>query len=143
MRKLNERIIVIALIMLAAVNVIFLCGCAGDRALHEKTKKAEDELAAYHQSLETSSLLDHKHALNNIGCIDCHGEPIPKEGLIKEKCLECHGSYEEVAEKAPTHNMAIQPHFGEQETECNSCHKAHKKSGLVCNQCHSFDMNVP
>ena len=138
---------VAGLFILSNVIVIFPGGCFTNLALHKNgqktTAKTEEKLAFYYQSWETSEHLDHKHALKEISCADCHGGPAPKEGPSEEQCLECHGSYQEVAEKAPIHTMIIQPHFSDQEVECDACHKAHKKSVLVCNECHHFDIRVP
>lgn len=145
--KVKGTVVVIVLFMLATVISIFPGGCSTDQALQKNgqkiTKEVGDQLAAYYKSWESSGYLDHKHALKEIGCVVCHAAPIPKEGLSKEQCLECHGSYEEVAKKAPIHVMAIHSHFSDQEVECNSCHKAHKKSVLICNECHHFDIKVP
>ncbi|WP_165657647.1 cytochrome c3 family protein, partial [Sutterella wadsworthensis] len=36
------------------------------------------------------------------------------------------------------------PHYSHLgDVNCTDCHKGHKKSELMCNSCHQFDLKVP
>lgn len=115
----------------------------------------------YYQSWSNSSLLANKHAQKNVACLDCHESsywdkvkegfkfitgryetPLPELKVPKEKCLECHESYEKVAEL--TAHLDPNPHDNphQEGLECNVCHKMHKESELYCSKCHSFDLDI-
>jgi len=91
----------------------------------------------------------HKHA-NRAQCVDCHGTE-PKRTVVEAKaCLQCHGSYEELAKKtAHLENMAKfspNPHAAHTgNLRCTLCHHEHKSSEVYCNTCHNpgINMKVP
>jgi len=101
------------------------------------------KMEAYYLSWATSDRLDRKHGERSVTCATCHDGNFPTAAVKKEKCFTCHGSYEQVARQAPIHYDAIYPHFQVGPVECNDCHKAHEKSVLVCNMCHTFGDVVP
>ena len=106
-------------------------------------KEEVGQLVPYYKSWGASNHLDHRHALKRISCGDCHGAPIPKEAVSMERCQGCHGSYNQLAQKTPVHASGLYSHFSDQEVGCDSCHKVHGESSLVCSQCHTFDQKVP
>ncbi|ADD69383.1 fumarate reductase flavoprotein subunit precursor [Denitrovibrio acetiphilus DSM 12809] len=83
----------------------------------------------------------HKDA--DVQCADCHGTDSPSESAKMPACLECHGSYQELAEATADVEEA-NPHDSHMgELDCGSCHGIHKESHLFCNEeCHNFDMVV-
>lgn len=76
----------------------------------------------------------------SLPCSTCHDGKVPtKPG--KDKCLACHGSYEQVAKR--TEKMNPNPHFSHRgEPDCANCHSMHGKSRLECNDCHTFDIKM-
>jgi fumarate reductase flavoprotein subunit len=83
-----------------------------------------------------------RHARHGIQCSDCHGADQPLRSPTMATCLQCHGSYKDVA--ALTKGLHPNPHDSHMgEVKCKQCHKEHKDSELSCNQCHVFEMKVP
>lgn len=75
-------------------------------------------------------------------CVDCHDEETPTGNPEKEFCLECHGSYQEIAENTMGEEMNPHDnHYGP--VPCGDCHKSHANSILFCDECHSFGNPVP
>ena len=74
--------------------------------------------------------------------IACH-KTAPKAGakVKKQVCQGCH-SYEQLAKQ--TAKVEPNPHYSHLgDVNCTDCHKGHKKSELMCNSCHQFDLKVP
>ena len=72
----------------------------------------------------------------------CH-KTAPKAGakVKKQVCQGCH-SYEQLAKQ--TAKVEPNPHYSHLgDVNCTDCHKGHKKSELMCNSCHQFDLKVP
>lgn len=85
---------------------------------------------------------DFKHARFGLKCSDCHEPDQPVIRPTTAKCLQCHGSYQDVA--ALTQKVFPNPHSSHVgEVKCNQCHMEHQNSVLYCNQCHVFEMKVP
>ena len=88
-------------------------------------------------------LHNNKH-VQNATCRDCHLTDSPKVKASSEQCLECHGSYEDVAELT-MEAFPVNPHnshYGNM--KCTQCHVIHGRSVLYCNTCHFFpDVKVP
>ena len=120
---------------------------AYDSNSEKVTVKASREdmgrMAFYYNSWGTSGYLDHRHGLKKLDCNDCHGGPFPKGGAPTERCVSCHGGYDQLGQKSSMHSSGLYAHFSDKEVGCNACHKAHQESALVCNQCHTFDQKVP
>jgi len=88
------------------------------------------------------------HADFGFSCADCHKTDTPEKAPNNTDCLSCHGSYEELAAKTkptdiadPTDKEAFanphESHMGP--IPCMDCHKTHRKSELICADCHNFD----
>ncbi len=119
-----------------------LVEAAEERRLIKVTKDVVEHVIPYFRSWATSNHLDHLHARQNVTCVDCHGTFFPKQRFAAEKCLKCHGSYQDSL--ALTKDVNPNPHnshFGKM--RCIRCHMAHEKSALYCNKCHVFDLEVP
>jgi hypothetical protein len=102
------------------------------------------KMPTYYLSAATSAFLDHTHGEQSAACASCHETAFPTQAPKKEQCFTCHGTYERLAEQSAFHHDTLYPHFGSGgPTECTACHKAHAKSVLGCNQCHSFTTRVP
>ncbi|QBF84173.1 flavocytochrome c [Shewanella maritima] len=56
------------------------------------------------------------------------------------QCRDCHGGYSELANDK-LHFDPHTSHLGE--INCTSCHTAHAKPELTCNNCHNFEMEMP
>jgi hypothetical protein len=100
------------------------------------TRYDAERMGPYFRSWGSSEYLDNRHGKQKVTCVLCHGKFFPKERATMEQCFECHGSYEQLVEKAPKHNTAMYPHFREEQLECHECHKAHEESVQVCKECH-------
>jgi len=106
-----------------------------------------------------SNNLDAVHAQANVECKECHfayglkeeivsglnfvvgnyevksDGTLPKRRFSQDLCLECHISYDHVAEK--TAHLARNPHdshYGQM--ACSTCHVAHGEQIDYCGQCH-------
>lgn len=116
----------------------------------------------YYESWNEGSLLDHKHAQQDVNCRECHSRsildkaqegfnymignytlPLESETGGRDFCLECHSEegagtgWDEI--KAATNYERYNPHDShEGEQKCNLCHKMHQPSQFVCTQCHSL-----
>lgn len=116
----------------------------------------------YYESWNGATLLDSKHAQENVNCQECHYHTLSgkiEEGLhyvtgdytlpLKSEygkrafCLECHSkkggasSWEEI--KAATDFEESNPHLSHHgEQNCNLCHKMHEPSTVMCSGCHTF-----
>ncbi|QEM70255.1 cytochrome c3 family protein [Geobacter sp. FeAm09] len=95
-----------------------------------------------------SAHLDAIHAKSNVGCGACHGKGLPEKGaeVANERCLACHGSYEELAAKTTSAKPPVRnphkSHLGE--IGCTVCHRAHDVSEAYCNGCHAkINMKIP
>lgn len=81
------------------------------------------------------------------GCAACHGtdkvvaNAIPDdEYALNKSCTNCHGGYDKLANKS----KKIDPHASHLgQVNCTSCHSAHAKPKLVCNDCHTFPNKMP
>jgi len=108
----------------------------GQTAGLKVSKEEVDQMVPYYKSWGTSEYLDHGHALEKLSCVDCHGVFIPKEPVSTEQCFICHGSYKQIVQDSLVHYDAMFPHWTDEEVGCNSCHRAHEESVLLCDQCH-------
>ncbi|MBS7622359.1 cytochrome c3 family protein [Candidatus Bathyarchaeota archaeon] len=117
----------------------------------------------YYESWRSGQYLDHRHALKGVTCDDCHVEPgkprvleigkymkegvnyvtgnypipLPEANLTKEYCLQCHGTYSELAQKSS--NVKPNPHMHHLgEIQCTLCHKSHKPFVNHCSECHEW-----
>jgi fumarate reductase flavoprotein subunit len=105
-------------------------------------KELVEKMAPYFLSWGSSDYLDHKHANNGTDCRSCHEADFPDTRASMDQCLNCHSSYEQLAEL--TSGLEPNPHSSHYEDlRCTVCHKAHQASELYCNKCHEFEMTVP
>jgi len=118
----------------------------------------------YYNSWKNSDYLANTHAQAGITCQDCHTqttrgalkeifknvthdfkEPLKDQSARPVDCLQCHGSYADLAEATKNlqgpdgfllgrnpHNS----HWGQ--IDCGICHKMHKPSVDFCSGCHGF-----
>jgi hypothetical protein len=109
------------------------------RVLSDTAKKLE----SYFHSWGTSKYLDHRHAQKGLSCSACHGTTVPEKGVPKDRCQQCHGSYEVLSQKSQIHASMVVPHFSGG-NDCGLCHRAHSESELTCARCHeTMELNVP
>lgn len=107
------------------------------------SKEEVGGMASYYKSWGSSGHLDHKHGLKKLSCGACHDAPFPSKRVPTERCIGCHGNYDQLAQKSSIHASGFWTHFSEKEIGCNACHKAHQDSVFLCNQCHTFDQKMP
>ncbi|HZK24103.1 MAG TPA: cytochrome c3 family protein [Oscillospiraceae bacterium] len=115
----------------------------------------------YVESWESSSMLANSHQQAGINCVNCHErteeitaqeiekynngdymDPLVSTQMPMEDCLQCHESYEALAERTADYTYEgeqVNPHdshLGEQ--ECSSCHTMHQESSGInyCLSCH-------
>ena len=80
-----------------------------------------------------------RHGEKGVSCADCHDTDTPEKGtfVAMDKCLACHGPYEDLAVKTDQlgkknpHNS----HVGN--LDCTVCHYGHAPSVLYCTKCHT------
>lgn len=80
-------------------------------------------------------MLADKHEAEGIECVSCHGND-DSNMVSNQSCLECHGSFEELAEQ--TIDMHINPHrsIHFMDYMCAACHQEHKPLNNFCQNCH-------
>ena len=94
-----------------------------------------------------------KHIAAGVTCKQCHTSGVPakktSEGkefprlATKEACLQCHGTYKEVAARTINFQKPFNPHYSHYgELNCYVCHRAHQTSEQFCTSCH-MEMKVP
>jgi len=87
---------------------------------------------------QNKPFLADRHATKGLECAACHGEGEKKQPVKADKCLECHTSFQEVAEQ--TKDLKPNPHSNHLvesgDVECTSCHHGHKVSEIFCQSCH-------
>ena len=111
------------------------------------SRKTMDLMKKTAYSWSTSSFLDALHAKRNVTCAGCHGKRLPaKDDTVEnDRCLSCHGSYEQLAEKCasvefPKRNPHKSHLFA---LACTKCHAAHSESKVYCLECHQgFQMKI-
>ena len=87
------------------------------------------------------------HENSQVTCGDCHTDGYGFGTEVQTAtCLQCHGSYEELAELTPHPEIEEanphKSHLGE--VDCSVCHHAHTPSVTYCLQCHAeFDEKIP
>jgi fumarate reductase flavoprotein subunit len=119
-----------------------LIGRDGIQMTVKAPKETMDKMGFYYRSWASSTHLDHKHAQKQITCILCHKAYFPEKRISMEQCLNCHESYDRVAEL--TEDLEPNPHFSHfVDLRCTLCHKGHEPSVLYCNKCHEYDLKVP
>lgn len=83
------------------------------------------------------------HTGHSMQCAACHVNGSPKAGdtVKKQVCQGCH-SYETLARQ--TARVEPNPHYSHLgDVNCTDCHKGHRKSVNMCNDCHQFGLKVP
>ena len=82
-------------------------------------------------------------------------EPLPRLQVKMDTCFGCHehGSYDQIAwrttdlgitdgtAKGHIANPHQPPHYSN--LECNSCHRMHEPSTLLCSECHTYTFRMP
>lgn len=99
-------------------------------------------------SAAKSGFMDNLHAKSGVDCLGCHGKGMPKpdDTVENQRCLECHGPMEELAQRsAPKDFPDRNPHKSHLgEIACTVCHKGHQASTVYCLDCHrNFKMTIP
>ncbi len=72
-------------------------------------------------------------------CGLCHDPQDPLAPAEDDRCLRCHGGYEQVALRTAglEKNPHDSPHYGAT-AACTACHREHAPSEALCNACHLF-----
>jgi nitrate/TMAO reductase-like tetraheme cytochrome c subunit len=84
-----------------------------------------------------------------------YDEPFARVRYPMETCFQCHehGSYDQIAwrttdlgvtdpqAKGHDANPHQPPHYTD--LECNSCHRVHRESTLLCWECHTYQYDSP
>lgn len=114
----------------------------------ETISVSKDDFELYSDLLSTDDGSASKlHLSKGLTCGNCHKESAPQEDstVDNDKCLACHGSYEELAKKTQKAEKPDNPHSSHQgKLECNRCHSGHSKTKSYCLECHSdFNQKMP
>ncbi len=109
-------------------------------------QKELDLMRTMFKSWAGSGYMDNLHAVNGIGCAQCHGKGLPKadDTVENDRCLVCHGPMEKLAQKTePKEFKDRNPHKSHLgDIACTVCHKGHMESKVYCLECHKFDMKI-
>jgi fumarate reductase flavoprotein subunit len=84
------------------------------------------------------------HTGKGLDCAACHGDSTrvdDNETAVNAKCVECHGSLEQVAKKSSHEINPHKSHLGDM--SCSVCHHGHVSSWTYCLNCHGFDLKIP
>ena len=94
------------------------------------------------QTFAADAFLADRHQAKGLKCDACH-TAAPAKGVTLETCLKCHGgTYQKLAASTRKGEVNFhETHMGD--TPCSECHKGHKASSLVCNECHDLKVKVP
>lgn len=100
----------------------------------------------HHQQINTLAgkiPLSHFHLLAGVSCEDCHDKTASAQSPKTKVCLQCHGTFHEIADR--TNDMDPNPHSSHlgSELDCHLCHRLHKKSENLCKRCHEYEWNIP
>ena len=115
----------------------------------ETISVSKDDFELYSELLSTDEGSASKlHLSKGLTCgSPCHKESAPQEGstVDNDRCLSCHGSYEELAKKTQKAEKSDNPHSSHQgKLECSRCHAGHSKTKSYCLECHSnFNQKMP
>lgn len=149
------KVITVVVVTITAIAGIVLSGLR-DVSRRPDYCNSCHVMEPYVRSWMDSNYLAYKHALSSKACQRCHpqtlqtlvgeaisavrgtySEPLPEIKQPKEMCLQCHGSYQQLAEETKSLNPNPHAtHLGEE--ECYQCHKMHEESpGMTyCVSCH-------
>lgn len=107
-------------------------------AAHANTPRPDDQGTTRLPAPQRSS----KHLNRGLDCAICHGTDDPGKRPAMAKCLECHDSYQAVAERS--RDKVPNPHASHLgQPRCTECHSEHGGSVLLCSRCHLFEFKVP
>ncbi len=152
--KFSLVVFITAMIVLAA-PVIWISGvAAGDdpapsgllfaqKSAPEKAPAAQPGGGSTIASPATPFLAD-LHKEKKLDCSSCHGKKTvvdDNESVVNNKCIECHGSLEKIAEKSKHEVNPHKSHLGN--INCTVCHHGHTTSWTYCLNCHNFDLKIP
>jgi uncharacterized protein with PIN domain len=88
---------------------------------NESSGKNIERIVPYFRSWATSNYLARKHSLKKVSCTLCHGTYFPDKMPSMERCLQCHGSYEQIA--SLTKDVIPNPHISYfPDLRCVRCH---------------------
>lgn len=111
-------------------------GAAAVRALESHLSAVVPQAMA-----QAHRLLIDRHSAAGLDCKSCHGDAAFTEPVAEAACVQCHGTYSDLAARTPWEPNPHRSHMGE--LACSTCHTIHKPSVSFCDQCHSFGMQVP
>lgn len=162
--KIKKKILVGGFLVPFIILLLVIVGYSGWQLTYQPKSSCNlcHNIQPYVSSYYGSEYLDHLHQDANVGCKDCHhadlskmvGEaityvkgdyqdPMRETELSKDVCLTCHRSYKAVREQTDylTPNPHESPH--DANMECTTCHNSHRKSEVLCDQCHQFIFKLP
>ncbi len=117
------------LMLLAVTWIVAACSTLSNGGKVAPAAK-DNTLAAYHAEMS--------------GCQSCHadGDKVhvtDSETYENSQCVECHGSYDQLANA----DLEFDPHTSHLgNINCTTCHKGHETPQLFCNNCHSFEVDA-
>lgn len=97
-------------------------------------------------AMAQNTFLADRHVTKNINCTACHESQTPAPGaqVTSGKCIQCHGTLENIAVKTKNKKLDPDPHYNHLvNTDCQECHKGHGQSTNVCANCHNLQYKVP
>ncbi len=104
------------------------------------TADTESALTAFKSFYQTGTLANsHKNA--GLSCDACHkAYDYDEADSMSSKCVNCHGSYEELAKITEDTEYDANPHKSHYPTlACTKCHSAHSQFQDFCSKCHQWN----
>ena len=123
----------------------FSCHIEENGAIRVDTKNnftadTESALTAFKSFYQTGTLANsHKNA--GLSCDACHkAYDYDEADSMSSKCVNCHGSYEELAKITEDTEYDANPHKSHYPTlACTKCHSAHSQFQDFCSKCHQWN----
>lgn len=86
------------------------------------------------------------HQDRKFKCKDCHSNDTgfkldDNESTENARCIGCHGTLSQLADKEHRPISIHRSHLGE--VNCTTCHHAHTSSQAYCGNCHFFQTQIP
>lgn len=113
------------------------------------TMKADKESmqpkTTFFNSWMQSPYLDNFHRKVGVYCLGCHTNYMDELEVTEtqEKCIQCHGNYDELIAKTNALKYENNPHKSHYpDLKCSACHHGHKEFTDYCAQCHQFGYKI-
>ncbi|MCL1065416.1 flavocytochrome c [Shewanella olleyana] len=117
------------------MKIKYLASAVALMMLTSGSAMAKNDLASFHTEMGDCQTC---HVTGKIK--DIKKSMTDSETHENAQCQDCHGGYADLVND----KLEFDPHASHLgEINCTSCHTAHAKPQLTCNNCHNFEMEMP